>query len=142
MPWPVSLAALAMAVVPCSALPSGSAPPARESPTMTNQPDTTTEPKPGPSGRTRHPGRAATELWVLALCDMRTLYLRNVPDEVAERLERMAAAAGTSVNSIAIRELAASSRRVDNAALLAALEDRPVDVDQIVSDLDVGRSER
>ncbi len=79
---------------------------------------------------------------MLALCDMRTLYLRNVPDEVAERLERMAAASGTSVNSIAIRELAASSRRVDNAALLATLEYRPVDVDQIVSDLDVGRSER
>ena len=79
---------------------------------------------------------------MLALCDMRTLCLRNVPDDVVERLEQMAVAAGTSVNSVAIRELAASSRRVDNAALLAALEDRPVDVDQIVSDLNAGRSER
>jgi hypothetical protein len=32
---------------------------------------------------------------------MRTLYLRNVPDEVADRLERMAKHEGASVNAIA-----------------------------------------
>ncbi len=76
---------------------------------------------------------------------MRTLYLRNVPDEVAERLERMAAAAGTSVNVVAIRELAAASRRVDNAALLAELGDfgaRPVDAAEVVAELHAARAER
>ena len=55
---------------------------------------------------------------MLALCNMRTLYLRNVPDEVVQRLERMAKYEGTSVNAVAIRELAEASRRIDNAALL------------------------
>ena len=36
---------------------------------------------------------------------MRTLYLRNVPDEVVARLERLALLAGTSVNVLAVREL-------------------------------------
>ncbi len=54
---------------------------------------------------------------------MRTLHLRNVPDDVMERLERMARAASTSVTAVAIRELDAATRRVDNAALLATLPD-------------------
>src|SRR6188472_2812670 len=33
---------------------------------------------------------------VPAFCNMRTLYLRNVPDEVVDRLERMAKREGTS----------------------------------------------
>ena len=32
---------------------------------------------------------------------MRTLYLRNVPDEVVKRLERQAQAESTSVNAVA-----------------------------------------
>ena len=39
-------------------------------------------------------------------CDMRTLYLRNVPDVVVERLERLAARDATSVGAVAVRELA------------------------------------
>jgi plasmid stability protein len=49
---------------------------------------------------------------------MRTLYLRNVPDEVGERLERMAAREGLSVSALAVRELSVASRRADNPALL------------------------
>jgi len=37
---------------------------------------------------------------------MRVLYLRNVPDEVAEKLERLAAREGLSVSAFAVPELA------------------------------------
>jgi hypothetical protein len=73
---------------------------------------------------------------------MRTLYLRNVPDEVVERLERLAAGEATSVNAVAVRELAAASKRVDNAALLGALPDLGVDAGAIVADLEAERSVR
>lgn len=73
---------------------------------------------------------------------MRTLYLRRVPDEVVERLERLANAQGTSVNAIAVRELTEASKRADNPALLGALPDLAVDTSEIVSDLESGRSER
>ena len=49
---------------------------------------------------------------------MRTLYLRNVPDEVVERLERLAERDSMSVNAVAVRELSESTRRLNNAALL------------------------
>jgi len=73
---------------------------------------------------------------------MRTLYLRNVPDEVVERLERLAAADATSVNAVAVRELAAVSRRADNAALLGALPDLGIDAGTIVAELETARSTR
>lgn len=76
---------------------------------------------------------------VLASCDMRTLYLRNVPDEVVQRLERLAARDATSVGAVAVRELAEVSRRADNPALLGLLPDLDVDVANIVADLDGGR---
>jgi len=50
---------------------------------------------------------------------MRTLYLRNVPDEVVERLERLAAQQGMSVSAVALRELSEASRRADNPRLLS-----------------------
>jgi hypothetical protein len=79
---------------------------------------------------------------MLALCNMRTLYLRNVPDEVVQRLERMAKYEGTSVNVVAIRELAEASRRIDNAALLESLPHRDITMAQILENLDQSRSER
>jgi hypothetical protein len=79
---------------------------------------------------------------LLALCNMRTLYLRNVPDEVVERLERMAKLEATSVNAVAIRELAEASRRIDNAALLESLPDYKVPISEILEDLDRARAER
>ena len=79
---------------------------------------------------------------MLALCNMRTLYLRNVPDEVVQRLERMAKYEGTSVNAVAIRELAEASRRIDNAALLESLPHHDITMAQILKNLDESRSER
>ncbi len=79
---------------------------------------------------------------VLACCDMKTLYLRNVPDDVIERLERLAARDATSVGAVAVRELAEVSRRADNPALLGALPDLDVDAATIVHDVEAGRPER
>jgi hypothetical protein len=71
---------------------------------------------------------------------MRTLYLRNVPDDVLERLERLAARDGTSVSAVAIRELADVSRRADNPALLGALPDLGASAADIVADLEAERA--
>lgn len=79
---------------------------------------------------------------MLAYCDMRTLYLRNVPDDVVERLERLAARDRTSVGAVAVRELADVSRRADNPALLDALPDLGVETATIVADLDAGRADK
>lgn len=73
---------------------------------------------------------------------MRTLYLRNVPDDVAERLERLADREGLSMSAFAVRELAWVSFRADNPALLAALPDLRVDPDEVVHDVVASRAER
>lgn len=73
---------------------------------------------------------------------MRTLYLRNVPDEVGERLERLAAREGLSLSAFATRELAVISRRADNRALLATLPDLGVSTPAIVEEVDAGRDAR
>jgi hypothetical protein len=73
---------------------------------------------------------------------MRTLYLRNVPDEVVERLERLAARDGTSVGAVAVRELGDVSRRADNAALLGSLPETAVTTGAILDALDEGRAAR
>jgi hypothetical protein len=73
---------------------------------------------------------------------MRTLYLRNVPDAVVERLERLAARDSTSVNSVAVRELAEVSRRADNPALLGLLPDLGIDATEIVADVEAERAAR
>ncbi|KAF0653594.1 hypothetical protein L107_08378 [Cyanobium sp. Copco_Reservoir_LC18] len=70
---------------------------------------------------------------------MRTLYLRNVPDDVVERLERLAAEAGLPLSSFAVRELAEASRRANAADLLAALPDLGVPSDAIVAAIDAER---
>lgn len=79
---------------------------------------------------------------MLAFCNMRTLYLRNVPDEVGERLQRLAAREGLSVSAFATRELAAISRRADNERLLAGLPDLRADAGDVVADVEAGRSSR
>ena len=73
---------------------------------------------------------------------MRTLYLRNVPDDVVARLERLAARDATSVSAVAVRELAEVTRRVDNAALLGALPDLDVDAAEIVAGIEAERAGR
>jgi plasmid stability protein len=79
---------------------------------------------------------------LLALCDMKTLYLRNVPDDVSERLASLAAREGLSVSSFALRELTDAARRADNPALLGELPDLDVSAKDVVIDLEVGRSAR
>ncbi len=73
---------------------------------------------------------------------MRTLYLRNVPDEVVQRLETLADRAGLSVSAMAVRELARSTRRAENPVLLGDLPDLSVSTADIVEALHSGRSER
>lgn len=70
---------------------------------------------------------------------MRTLHLRNVPDEVAERLERMARREGMSLNALSVRELAQVARRADNAELLEGLPDLGVSAVEVVADIEHGR---
>lgn len=73
---------------------------------------------------------------------MRTLYIRNVPDDVGERLERLAAREGLSMSAFAARELSIIARRADNPALLAHLPDLGVGATSIVGALEKGRAER
>jgi plasmid stability protein len=73
---------------------------------------------------------------------MKVLYLRNVPDDVAERLERLAAREGLSVSAFAVRELAWVAFRADNPALLAALPDLGVEARSVVEDVEAGRAAR
>jgi plasmid stability protein len=73
---------------------------------------------------------------------MKTLYLRNVPDDVLARLERLAARDNTSVSAVAIRELAEASRRADNPALLGDLPDLNIDTAELVRDIDAERASR
>lgn len=70
---------------------------------------------------------------------MRTLYLRNVPHDVALRLERLAAREGISLSAYVVRELSGISRRADNPALLADLPSVGVDIDSLFADLEDGR---
>jgi plasmid stability protein len=73
---------------------------------------------------------------------MRTLYLRNVPDGVVERLQRLADRDGMSVSAVAVRELAAVTMRANNAALLGVLPDESVDAAEIVADVESERANR
>jgi plasmid stability protein len=73
---------------------------------------------------------------------MATLYLRNLPDDVSERLASLAAREGLSVSSFAVRELSECSRRADNAALLGELPGLDVSAAEVVADLEAGRDGR
>ncbi|MCC7076383.1 MAG: antitoxin [Acidimicrobiia bacterium] len=73
---------------------------------------------------------------------MSTLYLRNVPDEVGEGLEALAAREGMSVSAFAVRELARVARRADNPRLLGDLPDLGVDAASVLDDIDTGRAAR
>jgi hypothetical protein len=73
---------------------------------------------------------------------MKTLYLRNVPEDVSERLAALAAREGLSVSSFAVRELTHAARRADNPALLEGLPDLDVPAADVIGDLESGRSTR
>ncbi len=73
---------------------------------------------------------------------MRTLYVRNVPDQVAVRLEALAATEGVSVNALVVRELTEVTARSFNADLLAGLPDLELDIDTVVADIRSARDAR
>ena len=77
---------------------------------------------------------------MLALCDMAILYLRNVPDEVMDRLRRLAARQGLSVSAAALRELDESTRWVDNAALFDGVDGLDVPVHEVIAAVDEARA--
>ncbi|GCB01043.1 antitoxin [Mycolicibacterium sp. NCC-Tsukiji] len=70
---------------------------------------------------------------------MRSLQIRNVPDDLMERLEQLARASNTSVEAVAIGELDLATRRVDNAALLATLSDLSNPTEAIVEHVRASR---
>jgi len=72
---------------------------------------------------------------------MRTLYLRNVPDEVVERLELLARSERMSLNAFAVRELSATSHRAANERLLAELPVIEVDRSALLRVIEEGRIE-
>ena len=78
----------------------------------------------------------------LAFRNMKTLYLRNVPDDVSSGLEKLASREGLSVSAFAVRELGEVARRADNPALLADLPDLGLSPDEVVADIEAGRSAR
>ena len=73
---------------------------------------------------------------------MKTLYLRNVPDDVGERLAMLASREGLSVSAFAVRELTEAARRADNASLLGELPDLDVPAEELIADLETGRDAR
>lgn len=73
---------------------------------------------------------------------MKTLYLRNVPEEVVRRLETLAGREGLSVSDMAVRELVRSTLRADNPALLGDLPAFGVAPAEILDALHEGRVER
>ena len=72
---------------------------------------------------------------------MRTLYIRHVPDEVAARLEKLAARAGLPLSTFALQELTEAARRADNAELLNALPSLPIERACILEALAESRAE-
>jgi hypothetical protein len=70
------------------------------------------------------------------------VHLRNVPDEVVERLERLAARDRMSVAALAVRELEEVSRRADNPALLCSLPDLDIDPVSVLAGMDARRVRR
>ena len=71
----------------------------------------------------------------------RTLYIRHVPDDVAERLERLASRAGLPLSTFALQELSEGARRADNADLLQALPSAELDPGEILEALRQSRAD-
>lgn len=90
-----------------------------------------------PPGRRRGPA-----LPPLTSCVIKALYLRNVPDEVGKKLQRLAAREGLSVSAFATRELATIARRADHPALLADLPDLGVAAEDVAAEVEAGRVAR
>lgn len=77
-----------------------------------------------------------------SMLSMKTLYLRNVPDEVAERLAHLARRERMSLNAYAVRELTAIAERAHfgNADILRELPNHPrVPVEDLLAGIHEGR---
>jgi hypothetical protein len=72
----------------------------------------------------------------------RTLYIRHVPDDVPERLERLASRAGLPLSTFALQELSETARRADNAELLQALPSADLETSEILEALHQVRAAR
>jgi hypothetical protein len=74
---------------------------------------------------------------------MRTLYIRNVPDEVAATLDRLAKEEGVSLNAFVLEELAHRARRAKNAEIFANIPGPPAHLssEEIVRAIHEGREE-
>jgi hypothetical protein len=70
---------------------------------------------------------------------MRTLYLRNVPDDVAEALEELARRESMSVSSLAVRELTAAVAFRANAEALRRGPGLELELEEIVDAVRSGR---
>ena len=73
---------------------------------------------------------------------MRTLYIRHVPDPVAEKLEKLACQAGVPLSTFALQELIETARRADNAELFSALPSHDLNRSSILEALHASRDER
>lgn len=76
---------------------------------------------------------------MLAFCNMKTLYLRNVPDDVVAGLDELARRESMSVSAVAVRELKSAVAYRANADLLWSQAPLAVDVDDIVDAVRSGR---
>jgi len=73
---------------------------------------------------------------------VRALYIRHIPDAVAERLEQLAQRAGVPLSTFALRELTEAAKRADHASLLSSLAPQPIQRSTILKTLDACRGER
>ena len=73
---------------------------------------------------------------------MRTLHVRNVPDDVVERLEQLAARDGLSVNAVVVKELEGVARRMTNAEIFDSMPSVDISTEAILKALDEGRAGR
>lgn len=70
---------------------------------------------------------------------MRTLYLRNVPQDLSEALEELARRESMSVSAVAVRELRSAVAFRSNADFLWSQPAAAIDVDDIVAAVRDGR---
>lgn len=70
---------------------------------------------------------------------MKTLYLRNVPDDVSAALEELASAESMSVSALAVRELAAAVAFRRNADIIWSTAEVEIGIDDIVDEVRRGR---
>ena len=71
---------------------------------------------------------------------MATIYVRDVPDDVAARLAAVAKEQNTSVQALALQELTAFARRSQKLAALNAMPKFRVDRETVLAGIAEGRN--